>query len=69
MAGLSGPRVLRLSEGATNWTLKAVRLDGREITDAPVTFGTANQSIDGLEVILTDRVSVVTGCSENGSVR
>jgi protocatechuate 3,4-dioxygenase beta subunit len=61
MAGLSGPRVLRLSEGASDWTLKSVRLDGREITDTPLTFGAANQSIDGLEVILTDRVSVVMG--------
>jgi protocatechuate 3,4-dioxygenase beta subunit len=61
MAGLSGPRVLRLTEGASDWTLKAVRHNGREVTDAPLPFGTPMQSIDGLEVILTDRGSEVTG--------
>ena len=38
-----------------------MRLNGREVTDTPLPFGTANQSIGGLEVILTDRVSEVTG--------
>jgi hypothetical protein len=61
MAGLSGPRVLRLAEGANDWTLKAVRLNGQDVTDTPLPFGTANQSIEGLAVVLTDRVSEVTG--------
>jgi Carboxypeptidase regulatory-like domain len=60
MAGLSGPRVLRLTE-STDWTLKAVLFNGRDVTDTPLPFGTPNQSIDGLEVVLTDRVSEVTG--------
>lgn len=61
IAGLNGPRVFRLGEETSDWTLKAVRLNGREVTDAPLPFGTANQSIDSLDVILTDRMSEVTG--------
>ena len=46
IAGLNGPRVFRLGEETSDWTLKAVRLNGREVTDAPLPFGMANQSID-----------------------
>jgi hypothetical protein len=38
-----------------------VLLDGRDVTDTPLPFGAANQSIEGVDVVLTDRVSEVTG--------
>jgi protocatechuate 3,4-dioxygenase beta subunit len=61
LAGLSGPRVLRLTGAVGDWTLKAVLLNGRDVTDTPLVFGSPGQSIDGLEVVLTDRVSELTG--------
>jgi hypothetical protein len=61
LAGVSGPRVLRFTEAPRGWMLQAVRLNGRDVTDTPLLFGTADQSIDDVEVVLTDRVSEVTG--------
>jgi hypothetical protein len=61
MAGLTGPRLLRLMEGTVGWTLKAVRLNGRDVTDTPLPAGTAAQSVSGLEVVLTDRISRASG--------
>ena len=61
MTGLSGPRVLRLTDAPADLMLKAVRLNGRDVSDTPLLFGTAAQSITGLDVVLTDRVSEVTG--------
>jgi len=44
------------------WTMKAVYLDGREVTDAPIEVKSEN--VTGLNVIFTDRIS-----SLGGSVR
>jgi hypothetical protein len=41
------------------WTMKAVYLDGREITDEPIEVKSEN--ITGLNVIFTDRVSGLKG--------
>jgi hypothetical protein len=46
-----------------------VLLNGRDVTDTPLPFGTPSQSIDGLEVVLTDRVSEVTGRGLDGGGR
>ena len=61
MTGLSGPRVIRLTEPLRGWALKGVYLNGRDVTDVPLRFGMADQSIENLDVVLTNRVSVVTG--------
>jgi hypothetical protein len=58
--GLSGPRVFRL-QPRKGWVLKAVLLNGRDVTDTPLTFGTDAQSVSDLEIVLSDRVSEVTG--------
>jgi hypothetical protein len=34
---------------------------GLDVTDRPLAFGTAAQSVDDVEVVLTDRLTVVTG--------
>jgi hypothetical protein len=61
MAGISGPRLFRVKRGARGWALKAVLLNGIDVTDTPVSFGTRNQSVDNLEVVLTDVVSHISG--------
>jgi hypothetical protein len=50
--------VIRVSELPANWTVKAVRLDGTDITDQQVDFGKGTRKID---VVLTDRVSIIRG--------
>jgi hypothetical protein len=60
-AGISGPRVFRLTRAPREWALKAVLLNGVDVTDTPIDFGTKDQSVSDLEVVLTDRVSEVSG--------
>ncbi len=59
VTGLTGRRTFRANAPA-GWTLKAVLLDGQDITDTPLEFKGAEQ-ISGLQVILTDRVTQVSG--------
>ena len=40
MAGLSGPRVLRLTGAVGGSDARAVLLNGRDVTDSPLLFGT-----------------------------
>jgi hypothetical protein len=61
VAGLNGPRRLRLARVPLGWALKGVYLNGIDVTDRPMLFGTAAQSISGLEVVLTDRLTEVSG--------
>ena len=61
MTGLSGPRVMRLISSTQNWTLKSVLVNGIDVTDVPLPFGTAAESIEEIEVVLTDRVSRIGG--------
>ena len=61
MAEISGPRVLRLSTGPPGWMLKTVMLNGIDVTDTPLPFGAKEQSIEDLELILTDRVTELSG--------
>ncbi len=41
------------------WTLKAVTLDGEDITDTPMDFSKGD--VSGVRVVLTDRLSTVSG--------
>ena len=61
LAGLTGARVLRLLDPPPGWMLKAVLLNGRDITDTPVVFSGPNQSVEGIEVVLTNRASEIAG--------
>ena len=61
-----GDSSVRVSGLPSGWTLKAVRLEGRDITNETVDFGDGIRR--GVEVVLTDRVSGVVGVvsDENG---
>jgi len=61
LAGISGPRRLEVTRTPPGWTLEEIRVRGIDVTDRPLTFGTVAQSIDDVEVVLTDRVTRVTG--------
>jgi protocatechuate 3,4-dioxygenase beta subunit len=59
--GLNGPRRLRLLGAPPSWSLKAIHANGREITDEPLSFGTKDESLTDVEVVLTDKSAGVTG--------
>jgi hypothetical protein len=61
MAGITGPRRFQLLRAPSEWALKEILINGIDVTDRPVPFGTANQSVSDVEVVLTDRVNEVTG--------
>ncbi len=57
--GISG--LARLDVGLPDgWSLKAVRLDGRDITDTAMEL-MSGQELSGVQVVLSDRVTTVTG--------
>ena len=51
--GIAGPRRLQLTQAPEGWMLKAVRVNGIDVTDMPLPFGTAEQSLQDVEVVLT----------------
>ena len=59
--GLNGPHVFRIDRPRAGWMLKAVRVNGRDVTDTPIEFGTDQQSIEGLEIVMTRNVTEVSG--------
>ena len=58
--GLNGPRRLLLHAGKS-WSLKAIRANGRDVTDEPLSFGTKDESLTDVEVVLTNRAAGITG--------
>ena len=66
MAGIHGPRRLRLVQAPPGWSLKSITSSGIDITDTPLSFGTSDQSLRDIEVTLTRRASIVTGTVIDG---
>jgi hypothetical protein len=61
VSGVNGPRRLQVPRTPAEWTLKEVRVRGIDVTDRPLAFGRANQSLADVEVVLTDQITEVTG--------
>jgi len=61
LSGLRGPRRIALTRTPQGWTLKSVTLNGIDVTDAPIHFGRADQSISGLELTLSSRPTTIVG--------
>ena len=61
MYGINGPRRLRVTRAPGGWMLKSILHNGSDITDAPLDFGTAEQSLADVEVIMTSRVTAIGG--------
>ncbi len=59
-----GGRILRVRGLPADWTLAAVELAGEDVTDTPLDFGGVGR-VDGLRVILSDRVTHLTGRLRN----
>jgi protocatechuate 3,4-dioxygenase beta subunit len=61
LAGLRGPRRLRVTRMPSGLALEAVRLNGADITDAVLAVGKPDQSLDGVEIVLTTHVTEISG--------
>jgi protocatechuate 3,4-dioxygenase beta subunit len=69
IAGISGPRRLRLSDPPAGWALKGIYLDGVEVTDRIFMFGTNDQSLRDLQVVLTTQMTVIEGTTSDARGR
>ena len=56
---------ISLSNPPAGWSIRAVRLNGADVIDSGIEFK-PNQNVRGLEVELTNKVSVVTGLVTTG---
>jgi protocatechuate 3,4-dioxygenase beta subunit len=56
----AGSHLLRLNNPPKGWVLKGIFLNGRDVSDQPIDVR-VGQTTGGLQVVLTDRVTSVTG--------
>lgn len=59
--GLHGPRRLRLTRAPAGWLLKAVLVDGMDVTDQAVACGSPKESLHDVEVVLTHSGAEIAG--------
>jgi hypothetical protein len=66
LGGLAGGRLIRVMNVPAGWMLKAIRLNGQDITDTGASFR-AGETVAGLEVVLTNRLTQITGTVTSGN--
>ena len=64
--GLAGQRIFRVSNVPAGWVLKAIRLNGTDITDNGIDIR-PNEPVSGLEVVLTSKSTEVAGAVQAGN--
>ena len=60
LTGLTGQKFIRVNGLPPQWTIKAIMLNGLDVTDSALEFR-GNTENTGLQIILTDKVSDVAG--------
>ncbi|MDA1184130.1 MAG: carboxypeptidase-like regulatory domain-containing protein [Acidobacteria bacterium] len=60
LTNLFGPNILRVSGLPSEWMVEAILVAGSDVTDTPFDFR-PNQAIEHAEIVLTDRVTQVSG--------
>lgn len=69
IVGINGPRRLEALRTPPGWALKEIRVNGIDVTDRPLPFGKTEQSLTGVEVVLTDRISSLNGVARGDGSR
>jgi hypothetical protein len=64
LTGLAGARIIRAAGMPRGWILKAVRMNGLDITDTGYEFK-PGEDVGGLDVVLTQRTTEVDGAVTN----
>jgi hypothetical protein len=67
--GIYGPRRLEVLTAPPGWALKEIRTGGINVTDQVLPFGTTDESLRDVEVVLTDRVSELIGSVRDDRAR
>jgi hypothetical protein len=60
ITGVHGPRRIDVRGVPPGWALRSVFAHGVDVTDMPVKFGTPDQSVDDVQIVLTNRVTELT---------
>jgi protocatechuate 3,4-dioxygenase beta subunit len=63
-----GPTLLRFAMLPTGWQLKAVRLNGLDVTDGGLDLP-SDQTLEGVEVVISNRPSEISGTVTDGQNR
>ena len=61
IAGVNGPRRLTLVRAPSGWMLKQILVNGIDATDRALAFGRRDQSLTDVDVVLTDRITELSG--------
>jgi 5-hydroxyisourate hydrolase-like protein (transthyretin family) len=61
MTGIHGPRRLTLGRAPAGWMLKSITAKGVDVTDVPLPFGTDDQSLTDVQVVVTSRITELSG--------
>ena len=61
MSGIHGPRRLTIEQPPAGWALKAVLVHGIDVTDMPLPFGSKEQSLSDVEIVVTNRLTELNG--------
>jgi len=64
--GLAGPRMIRAANLPPGWVLKAITVNGADITDTGMDFKPGD-AIQGLEVVLTSKTTEISGTVKAGN--
>lgn len=59
--GITGTRRLQVPQVPTGWSLEAVRVNGVDVTDMPLQFGGGTRALNDVQIVLTDRTSMLNG--------
>jgi protocatechuate 3,4-dioxygenase beta subunit len=59
--GIHGPRRITVPRLPAGWMLKSVTSGGVDVTDVALPFGNRDQSLNDVEVVLTNRLTELTG--------
>ena len=62
----AGPGRLCVARAPSGWALQRVIVGGLEVTDAALSFGAESESLRDVEVVLTNRVTRITGRVTDG---
>src|SRR5262249_28137299 len=60
---------IELTRVPPGWALASVRIGGVDVTDRPIPFGTTGQSQRNVEMVLTDRISLLAGTTVDDGER
>ncbi len=69
LAGLHGLRRLRVRGIPDGWALREILVRGVDAIDEPLAFGTDGQSLAGVEIVLTDRITTLAASVVDGDGR